>query len=324
MGEIDTRKPALVTEAFRAHLGERLVALGFEARAQGKSFVRKRGKNVHRVELQSSYRNAPGYAVAWPSLVFEDAATRKLEKGWRAGGLLGGPSFGAIDAPRNVANADDAEALVSLVLERVSFFDWLETPERVRSDVSSRYVAGLVDPHLIVPYLHANLGEAAAEGYAACLLAGRPELAPAFLGASKEESGERAGLAQADHGTQLARALRGPCTRLLDALPRDTACSRLAAARHLRCFFGRQLRAFGERAAAHALHRAEDEDVVGTHTAQKASKEPLTSSVEAARLALALATGEDRAPRRDAPVPRFFQYFAHHMDAFAPGVEADA
>ena len=50
----DTRRPALVMQAFSAAFAPHLVAEGFIERADGKTFVRKRGKNVHRIVFGSS------------------------------------------------------------------------------------------------------------------------------------------------------------------------------------------------------------------------------------------------------------------------------
>jgi hypothetical protein len=50
MSDIDGRRPALVTEDFRARILRDLSPLGFEARSEGKVLVRKRGKNVHLVD----------------------------------------------------------------------------------------------------------------------------------------------------------------------------------------------------------------------------------------------------------------------------------
>ena len=72
----------------------------------------------------------------------------------------------------------------------------------------------------------------------------------------------------------------------------------------------------GEVEAAHALRRAIDDDITRVHAMQANQSEPLVDSVRAARLALTLALGVDRAPRRDAPSPRLYQYYANHTEPF--------
>lgn len=317
MSPTDDRKPALVTQEFRERVADSLAPHGFAPRAQCHTLVRKKGKNVHRIEFQSSHRNAPGYAVVWPALVFEDAATRKLVKGWRAGGPLNGPAF-SLDTPVNVADAEDADHLAALIQERLAFFDWLEDPERVLADVARRYVSGLVDPLLVAPYLRAHLGEGGVLTYAAGLIGGRAELAPAFATELRSPSPEDGGSGSLDHGTQLARAARDLRSRLVSLVPTDVVESTARAARHLRNHLGLQLRAWGEPDAARALRRAHDDDVTYAYAAQKALSEPGVDSVAGARLALTLATGATRDPVRSAPEPRLFQYFVRHTEPFAP------
>ena len=132
----DVRRPAIVTEAFREAIARRLAPMGFEARAHAKSLVRKHGKNVHRIDFSSSHYDTPGYAVAWPALWFQDAATRKLVKGWRAGGSLTGASF-AFDAPTNVASATEAEVLADLVVSEIAFFIGSGSRRRAARGVTS-------------------------------------------------------------------------------------------------------------------------------------------------------------------------------------------
>jgi hypothetical protein len=82
-------------------------------------------------------------------------------------------------------------------------------------------------------------------------------------------------------------------------------------AAHLRGFFGLQLRAWGEPAAAAALARLDDPAIRELRAAQAALAAPVTESVDAVRLLLA-AVDVDRRPRRRAPAPRRFQYHARH------------
>lgn len=276
-----------------------LEAAEFKALASGGRFVRKRDRTRHRVEFS-------GAGGAQPSLIFEDAVVRRLVPDWRAGGPLSGPAF-ALDLP------SAQPRLARTLVEQLSFFDWLESPEAVGHDVSCRYVAGFIDPALIVPYLVAHLGPNGVERYAAGLLAGRSELTPAF--ASELRARGRTVDRAADHGTQLAQALRRFVPGVRPALPDGVCPSTSAAARNLRCFFGRQLRAWGEPGCAQALARVDDETIQRLHGAQLALRTPVTSSVEAVRLVMA-AVGTERAPRVAAPSPRFFQYHARHLAPF--------
>ena len=264
---------------------------------------------MHRIDFSSSHYNTPGSAVVWPALWFEDAATRKLVKGWRAGGSLIGPEF-AFDAPTNVASPADADALDRLVVSAIEFFDWLEDPGAVLREVSRRYVRGLVEPLVITPYLRVHLGEDATYTYAEALLRGRPELAPAYLTAIE---GGHEGY---DHGTRLANALATHVRPRVE-LPSDMVPAPVRTA-GLRDDIGLQLRAWGEVEAAHALRRAIDDDITRVRAMQTSQAENMVDSVRAARLALTLALGVDRAPRRDAPSPRLFQYHANHVQPFLP------
>ncbi len=312
MATADHRRPSLVTEEFRVSLAERLRPLGFEARAQHKSLVRKVGKNLHRVDFTSSYRNAPGYAVVWPALHFEDAATRKLLKGWRAGGLLSTGLF-ALSVPNNVAESADAAKLADVVVAELAFFDWMEDPAAVLREVSRRYVPGLLDPLTIAPFLRARLGVGAVHAYATALLTGRPELAPAFATELAAPDGTAEAPANLDHGTLLARGVRAFGGGLSVAVPSDTVTSVAKTARHLRCFFGRQLRAWGEPRQAGELRRIGDDAIHAVRKQQEAFGPSIVDNKASARLILAL-TGDDRDPARQVPSPRLFQYHVLHAE----------
>jgi hypothetical protein len=119
----------------------------------------------------------------------------------------------------------------------------------------------------------------------------------------------------ADHGSQLAQALKGRVRGPLD-VPSDAVRSPDDTQRHLRDVMGLQLRAWGEVEAAHALRLAGDDDIARVRAAQVSATETWVDSVRAARLALTLALGVDRPPRRDAPSPRLFQYYANHVEPF--------
>jgi hypothetical protein len=310
MSGLDHRKPSVVTDEFRARIARDLVPRGFAVRARGASLVRKRGKNTHRIDFSSSHKNAEGYVVCWVGPFFEDAAVRKTEKGWRAGGLLTGPAF-AEEGSTNVAVPADADALAERIVQHLAFFDLLEDPARVLVEVRRRYVPGLVAPVVVVPYLRARLGAGAVSEYASALLAARPELWPAFASTRAGSAATTHGVALADHGTQLAMVITAAEESALK-VPADVVTSNQPPARSLRCFFGRQLRAWGEPAAAAELRSVGDEDILRARAAQDALGEPIVDSVAAARLVLHLAAREDRLPARPAPSPRLFQYHVLH------------
>jgi hypothetical protein len=142
------------------------------------------------------------------------------------------------------------------------------------------------------------------------LLGARPELWPAF--ASTRAAAEANAVGVADHGTQLAMLMRAGEEPVASSKPSDLVTSNVPAARGLRSFFGHQLRAWGEPAAAAELRHISDEDLLRTHAEQKALGEPIVDSISAARLVVHVATGEDRPPARGAPSPRLFQYHVRH------------
>lgn len=293
-------------DGLRSSLADRLTPLGFEPRAQLKSFVRKRGGGVHRVVLGA------GRAIR-PSLVYEDAPTRKLEKGWTAGGPLGAADFGPEEGLEE-GIASSAAAYVDYLVKRVRFFDLFDVPEALLGEVSRRYVPGFLAPRVVIPFLRARVGASGVSAYAAALLAGRPELAPAYATVLSQD--EAAPDREGDHGTQLACGVRAHGADL-PVVPPATVQSKLATSRHLRCFFGRQLRAWGETEAAHLLARVGDEPIQAAYARQKTLGASLVDRIDAASLVLELATGEKRAPRRAEPKPRLFQYHARMAEPFA-------
>lgn len=287
--------------------------MGFEPRAGGKALVRKRGKNVHRIEIGSSHRNTEGYVVAWPSLTFEDAATRKVVKTWRAGGQIGTVAFAA-DVPDNVAQSEAAEVLIADIVQRLAFFDWLERPADVLEDVTRRYVPGLTEPVRVEPFLRAHLGEPAVLRYAAGLLGGRPELVPAVLAHWSTKRAPAVDLHD-DHGTQLASVIASSHRDALPIPPGSVQAK--AATTGLRDFFGNQLRAWGESVAARELCHVPDDLILRARKEQqKLQGENLVDNRGAVRVVLRTALGLDRDPARTAPEPRLFQYHAL-MGAFA-------
>ncbi len=111
-------------------------------------------------------------------------------------------------------------------------------------------------------------------------------------------------------GWRAGGPLGGPA--FADAPPAGTVeCSDEAAA-SLRCFFGRQLRAWGEDGAARRLHRVADARVRAVHEEQAKLPGPAVDDPERARRLLREVTGETRPPRRRAPEPRLFQYHVLH------------
>jgi hypothetical protein len=306
---VDMRRPAEVTEGFRLRVAGALEPLGFKVAAKGTRLARVRGSIAHRVEFSASPRNAPGYAMCFASMAYHDRSIQKVAPKWMAGGSLKGPAF-ADPVPSNVADSMEADALFATILARLAFFDAMDDSAGTSAELCRRYVPGLVDPSAVVPFLTVRRGPTAATRYAQALLEGRSELWPAFASAA----GPAPSGLTADHGTQLRLALAGLAADLRP--PHGTVASKDPAAANLRCFLGRQLRAWGEPNAASALHRVGDAEVLAAHEEQRKLQEPLTESIAAARCALRLAIGEDRAPHRAAPTPAYFQYHVLH-GAFA-------
>jgi len=309
----DLRKPAEVTEAFRLRLASALVPLGFEVKAKGAKLVRKSKQATHRIELSSSHRNVPGDVTCWVAFFYEDKPTRAGNPQWVAGGGLGSGAFDdGQTMPCNIAQPEEAAALVERVLGRLEYFDLLDSPSEVLHVVCRGYVAGLIDPLLVVPFLRAHLGTEAVRAYAGALLQGRQELWPAFVGTREDARVEHSLPLLLDHGSQLAIALTGVEELEPSEAPFDVVPSAERAAKALRSHFGLQLRAWGETEAAGLLRRTSDTAVTRTYSEMKGLPDSSVDSQGAARLVLRLAIGEERTPRSSAPHPRFFQNYAGH------------
>lgn len=306
----DTRKPALVTESFRQRVAATTAPHGFAPRQKGAVLVRRPAQGItHRITLASSHYNTPGHVAAHVGLFWQDAVVTALDPRWLAGGQLDMGFFGD-EIATNVASLEEADALLTHIVERLPWFDLLDDPRRLLAEVRRRYVPGLIEPSRVVPYLRARLGVDAVRAYAASVLDGHPELWPGFLGgallAAKETSAQ--GLA---HGADLARMLARHAPEAVLAGPEDAVRSTDVGAACLREFLGLQLRAWGEPEAAGELRRFEDARVRGLRVAQTA----LAGSVdgpESAQVVLDAVLGEHRAPRREQPLPRFCQYHARH------------
>ncbi|MFZ5443154.1 MAG: hypothetical protein ACOZQL_24310 [Myxococcota bacterium] len=266
-------------------LGARLERLGFEPRAR-QTWVRQRGTQRASVKLVAR-RGATRLEVS-----VTDSA---LGPGWRAGTFLHHDGTGRREAA-----------------EVVRLMQLLVKPRALLALASRRYVPGLEDPEHLLVFFHHTLGREAATQYARALLRARPELWPAVLGAQRaREPVVEVSFGLVDHGSQLGRRARALGLELPDP-PAGAVASRQSTARHLRCFFGRQLRAWGEPEAAARLARVPDAALPRLRRAQeRLGGPPLVDNVEAVRLVLA-AVGTTRAPRRRKPSPRLFQYFALH------------
>jgi hypothetical protein len=308
MSAVDMRRPAEVTADFRSQLAELLQPHGFAARAKGARFVRKRARNVHEISLGSSHYNAPGGVTCFVTYWFFDAACKAAYPDWRGGGSFEGPAFFEREG-NNIARADEAAALLRRMVERLAFFELLERPGELLPKVCERYVPGFYEPHVIVPYLRVHLGAEAVRTYVRALLTGRPELWPAFLGAA--HAPEQPGRLP-DHGTSLARALLAEEALAASEAPLDAVLSKGGSAGNLRSHFGLLLRAWGEPAAAGLLRRSSDEAVERLQTQRDTLPDRTVDSVDAARLALELTTGEARDPARLRPEPRHFQCHVAH------------
>jgi hypothetical protein len=311
MAPIDRRRPAVVTTAFRDRLGHELAARGFVARAGGAAFIRTAAQGTHRVELSSSHHNVPGDVSCHVALLVLDPAIEALEPGWRAGGGLTTDAF-ADDLDPNIADLAQADALLAHVLRRLAFFDLLDDAPALLEAASRGYVPGACSPRIVVPHLRARLGAAAAGRYAEALLRGRPELWPSCLGASApRQRRTRPSSALPDHGTELAQLLARHAPDDAPSPPAGTASSTNLSQGNYRSFLGLMLRAWGEPEAAGHLRTFDDAAIKRL----QAEQERLAGAVfepGRARQVLSAVTGEQRAPRRDQPTPKFFQYAARH------------
>lgn len=294
MGRIDRRRPAEVTASFRARLAERLEPLGFTTLMA--AFVRKSGKAVQRVELGSSHYNGPGDVACRIALALID---KTVAPDWRTGGGLSYEPF-ADELDENIADSANADALIELVLARLSsFFALLDDPSKALLEVQRRYVQGFHEPRVIVPYLRARLGDDAVRSYARALLSARHELLPSWLGPLKRAN-------HYDHGGELKKLVPD----LVLELPKDTVAGHDPAAGHLRASFGLQLRAWGEPEAARRLRTLDDATLEQLHEAQE-KLDARVDSLPSVQLLLD-ALGERRAPARAAPEPRHWQYEVRH------------
>lgn len=301
VGRVVDRRPELIREAFGARMAKTFEPLGFKSQAKGNEFVRKQGKNRHRIQLD--LRDTEGGISVTTSMTFFDGLVRKTEKHWEA-------SVGLGETPlverqwSDVKSDEDVSMLVARIAGGLDYFTLFESPERVFEEVSRRYLPGLVTPLGVAPYLRLHLGDDAVLSYVEWMLANRPELWPSFA------AGAPAGTSYlSDHGSQLAAVAKKTATQLEP--PRDTAATDDRAPRSLRDFFGLQLRAWGEPAAAAKLRVVPDASIVATRKAQEGLKEILVDSPKATRVLLQL-VGEDRDPTQEKPMPRYFQYHVLH------------
>lgn len=155
-----------------------------------------------------------------------------------------------------------------------------------------------------------RLGPAAVATYGEALLLARQELWPAFEGERRTALAPSKHIVRADlpdeHGAQLAIALRAfgvesPLIAPADCLP----CTNRGTS-HQRSFLGLVLRAWGEPDAARALRSVTEEKVRTLRTAWQ------PHDPESIRRVIHEATGEDRLPKRLAPIPAMFQYDVAH------------
>jgi hypothetical protein len=312
---MDMRRPSEVGEGFRRRVAEALGPHGFKAGARAAWLARRNGSITHRIEFSASHLNAPGSVTCFVALLYVDRAIRGRSRGWQAGGQLGGPPF-AEDPPTNVADSREADALLATIVARIPFFDLLDDSDRICAEVCRRYVPGIVEPSVVVPFVLHRRGPDAAIRYAHALLSGRPELWPAFASDEAQLRSSAPSSVGLGHGTQLRLALSEAGGNLAETLvsPPGTVGSTDLQAANLRSFLGLQLRAWGEPEAAGALRRVGDAEILATYGAQRKLPDAhvLTKSVEAARCALRVAIGQDRAPKRAAPDPELFQYHVLH------------
>ena len=305
--------PSVRTAAFRAEVARALLPHGFKALAEDKTLRRAASRGVvESVQFSASHRNSPVTAVCWVALSVTDKAIERVTPGWRAGGELGAAAFGD-EVSFDLAEPGRHEALLAHVLERTAFFELLRAPAALLEAASRGPVPGLLEPWRIAPYLHVRLGPDAVARYAEALLAGRPELWPAFMGAVAARPDGVAGT-RLDDGSSLAveAARLGPpgfARALAEAAPRGVAPSTHREAAHLRSHLGLQLRAWGEAEHTPRLAQLDDDAVRALFAAQRATQLP-ADAPELVALLLAALPGAPSSPRRAAPSPRWSQYAA--------------
>jgi hypothetical protein len=309
----DSLAPSVRTGAFRASVARALAPLGFRALAENKALRRRAASGVvESVEFSASHHNGPSSAVCWVALVVTDKSIERAAPGWRAGGDLGNASFGD-EVSFDLAEAGTHDTLITHVLKRVAFFDLLRDASAVLDAATQGPIRGLVEAARLVPYLHVRLGADAVARYAEGLLAGRPELWPAFVGGVNNLPFAAPG-ASLDEGTVLGvETVRlGPpgfARELANAAPRGVAASVHREAAHLRSFLGLQLRAWGEAEHTPRLARLSDDAVLAVSARQKQTGESV-DDVKLVRTLLAALPGAPTSPRRLACSPRYFQYLA--------------
>lgn len=290
-----------VVAEVRTSIESELQSRGFTPNKHRTAFVRRNGTAIERVELTISEVSS---TKAWASLSFElkDRSIAKIAPGWLAGGR-GLPAFPE-DHGRtwNIARAKNAKAFVAYVRSGFAWFELAADARRVLEEASRRYVPGFVEPSVIVPYLRVRLGVESVAGYARAFLAARPELWPAVIGRPIVKPGFAI-----DHGTELAQVVKDHAPRVALRAPRDCVRSRDIAAANLRCFFGRELRAWGEPEAAALLRRIADKPIVELYNALEDSSLH-GGDAKSARALLELVGANRRRLRRTRPTPRLFQY----------------
>lgn len=305
--------PSVRTAAFRDEVARALAARGFVALARNMTLRRSPSRGVvESVRFSASHRNGPHSAVCWIALHVTDKAIARVCPDWQAGGTLGTEAFGD-ETSFDLAEEGRARALEEFVVEQTAFFDLLQQPSAVLEAVSRGPLPGLLEPARIGPYLQVRLGPEAVARFAEAMLAGRPELWPAFLGVVQELMPSPSAR-RLDHGSSLAiesldRAPAGFARDLAARAPDGVVAATHPEAGHLRHHLGLQLRAWGEEDQTPRLARLDDATVRSVVERMRASGLPVDhrSHIE---LLLAHLPGAPRTPRREAPTPRYFQYTA--------------
>lgn len=307
---IDRRRPSEVTDSYRQSLAELLIPRGFIARAKGATFVRKAGRNTHRIELSSSHHNGEGWVACQVHLEHQDSVVRRAVPTWSAAGNLGLGEF-SLGGPiaENVASSAEAATLTDLIVKHLAFFALLDAPADAFAAACRGYVPGFIDPLTVVPYLRVHLGADAVAAYARSLLDARHELWPGFLSSPRDRRPDCGRAGYGDHGTQLAQATTSAELSTANA-PSDAV--RKTKHAYVRSTFGLKLRAWGEPEAAANLRTVSDDSIRATQRAVEKLDDHTVDSREAARLVLRAATGKDRDPCRKTPSPRLYQYYLGH------------